>query len=871
MNLNRNLPSAPKRIPRTLGLFAALTLSAATARASAPNIVVFFSDDHTQQGISAYHNVTNATVQDLVFKDSPLAQTPNIDRLADQGAVFTHSYVSNSICQPSRANLITGLHSHANGHLANTGGFNGAQQTLPKLLQSAGYSTALIGKWHLGTTPTGFDHFEYLVGQGEYYSPRLITSLPSGGSTTITHSGEYIADVLTNRTQAWLQNRLDTNQTNPFFIMVNHKGTHRVWNPAPAEIDPAAFRQVEWDYSVTPNPTTAPEDPASWTPALVPVPSNFSDYRNGYPTRATSAAAQEMEISAIMRLNEDLKLDGSTFGGTAYDEVRTWWNANRNSLTQDEKDAYFHQRYIKDYLLTAKSVDRSVGDILDFLEANQLDRNTIVIYASDQGFYLGEHGWFDKRWMYEESLRTPLLMQWKDASGNSLITPGTEVNEMVQVIDYAPTLLEAAGVTQYDAMHGESFLGWATAATNDQPAAWRDSIYYHYYEGYTAEHRVGRHYGIRTDRYKLIFQYERANQWELFDLLLDPYEMNNLLYNAETGTIDNPTDGVDGTPQFQALVIDLMTKLRSLRTLYGDTSGTGFSIPGVDLPDPDLLTSLQPDSAAYEGDTTDRTTAQPVLENGVTLEINCTPASSDLTGMALLIEIGGNSNGSALYLVDGVPTFIQKQNSSDPATPTSLADTTLPEIAVQSSYGTLTSGITYQIAAIYTPPAQGSTTGTLRLAVKTEGGNTSLDVFSITNASPSGNWSGNETLSVGTTNSELTNRAGLSTTPGTFYNASQKSFSGTIERALYWNATGSITSKMKVNGSGHSGTSFSVDVSDLVKGATYTLYRCTDLSFDESTVAVDSAVAGDGPLVLTDPGTPSPIPTTRAFYKIEEN
>ncbi len=844
--------------------------------AAVPNIVIFFSDDHTQQAISAYQNLPDATPQDLVFKNSALPKTPNIDRIAANGAVFSRSYVSNSICGPSRANLLTGLHSHANGLLNNVSGdFNGAQQTLPKLLQAAGYSTSIVGKWHLGSIPTGFDNYEVLVGQGEYYSPVVITSQPGGGYSNVTYTGQYEADVVTNRAKTWLQNRIDTNQTNPFFLMVNHKGTHRVWQPSPQETDPAVFRHVEWDYTVTPNPDTAPANPASWTPATVPVPANFFDNLNGYPSRAASAAAQQMQIVRDMRLNEDLKLTGSTFGGTAYNEVRTWFAAHTGSLTTAQRAAYYNQRYIKDYFLTAKSVDRSVGDVLDFLETNNLDKNTIIIYASDQGFYLGEHGWFDKRWMYEESMRTPMLMQWKDASGNPLITPGSVNDTKVQVIDYAPTLLQAAGVTGYTAMHGESFLGFATTATGDEPATWRNGLYYHYYEGYNAEHRVGRQYGIRTDRYKLIYQYERANQWELFDLQTDPFEMNNLLYNPSTGIIDDPTNGVDGTPTFQALVNGLLTDLKNLRTQYADTTGPSFTINGVDVPDPNLLINLLPRNATYEGQKNSLTTVvQPSLTNGLSFELSITPLAADLTGTVLLMEIGGNSNGSGIYLINGVPTFIQKIGSNDGATPSSLSDTTLPEVAVQSGIGMLTAGITYRVAAVYTPPAGATTIGKLTLTVQPEGGNLTIDNFSITGASNGGNWAGNKTLSVGTKDPGGapvgTNAGALSTTAGIYNNGTQKSLSGTVTRALYWNAVGTVPSRMKTSAVNHAGSTFSVSVTELVKGATYRLYRCTNLPFDGSTIEVDSAIVGDSALVLTDGGNPTPLPTDKAFYRVEE-
>lgn len=543
-----------------------------------PNIVLFFSDDHTQQAISAYQNLPNAKLQDLTLKDWEPSRTPGLDRLAANGVVFSNSYVSNSLCGPSRANLMTGLHSHANGFTSNRGEvFDGTQQNFAKLLSSAGYATSLFGKWHLVSEPTGFTHYERLVGQGFYYSPTLRTTLEGGGRRDVRYPGQYVSEVITEQALQWLAEQVDEEPDQPFMMMVNHKATHRVWQPSPIELQPETFRRVEWDYTVTPNPGTHPGDPASWTPAQVPVPETFSDYLNGYPTRASGASTQEMEVANDLRLNQDLKLSGN-FGGVVYNEIRTWWAANGGRMTREERDDYYYQRYVKDYVLTGRAIDRSVGAVLDFLESNGLERNTIVIYASDQGFFLGEHGWCDKRWMYEESFRSPLLMQWKDESGQSLLSGTGTVDELVQIIDYAPTLLEAAGVTEFESMHGQSFLGLATADTADDPESWREWLYYHYYEGAEREHRVPQHYGIYNGRYKLIFHYE-INEWEFFDLRADPYELNNLFHNPETGGNDDPTDGVDGDPEFQKLVIGIMEELRLQRLELGDTTGPDFAIP----------------------------------------------------------------------------------------------------------------------------------------------------------------------------------------------------------------------------------------------------------------------------------------------------
>ena len=848
-------------------LFIAVAVQARAAQQ--PNIVIFFSDDHTQQAISAYQNVQDAELQDLVFKDWAPAQTPNIDRIAANGALFRNSYVCNSICGPSRANLMTGLHSHANGHLDNLTTFDGSQQTFPKLLQAADYDTSLFGKWHLKTEPTGFDHYERLINQGAYYNPKLRTTRLGGGYNDITYTGEYVAEVITEQAIAWLQDRIDNSETNPFLMFVNHKGTHRNWQPGPVETNPPAFRQVEWDYTVTPNPDTAPGDPASWTPAAVPVPPTYSDHLNNYPTRADGARLQTMEVATDMRIGLDLKLE-QDFGGTAYDEVRTWYNARKNTITQAEMEAYRLQRYLKDYILTSKSVDRGVGDVLNFLEANNLDRNTIIIYSSDQGFFLGEHGWFDKRWMYEESFRTPLLMQWKDGNGNPLIAPGSLVDEMVQVIDYGPTVLEAAGVTIPEPMHGESFLGFSTTAAGDEPASWRDALYYHYYEGADREHTVRKHYGIFDGRYKLIYQYE-GDQWEMFDLQTDPLEVTNLFYHAASGTLDDPTDGIEGTEVFQTLVTDLLVTLRGQRTLFNDTTGSSFIIPGIDpvpQPDPNLLAGLLASDAVHETTSAGSVSvSQPEQADGFTQHITFIPAAADLTGTVLLIEIGGCSNGSGLYLVDGVPTFIQKQSSSDPALPDSLNDTELPEVAVQSGIGTISNGVTYRLTAMYTPPQTGSI-GNLKLAIQPLGAHLVIDEFGLTNVD-GGDWSGNKTISVGTIPGG-NNAGGMSTTSGVFDITALKRLAGDVVRALYWNATGAIINPLQFENISPQAAGFHLWFSGGIKGETYRLLRDNDLPIGVSNVVIDALIAGDGPDQFTDDGDPHPLPADKAFYRVIE-
>ena len=459
--------------------------------AERPNIVFIMSDDHGYQAISAYNGDLNST--------------PNLDRIADEGVIFRNSFVCNSICAPSRAALLTGKHSHANGHLDNRHRFDSSQVTFPKLLQAAGYQTALIGKWHLQSQPTGFDYWNILPGQGVYYNPDFIEM-----GKRYREKG-YATTLITDMAIRWIRNR---DKSKPFCIMVHHKAPHRNWLPDTLDFD--LFDGTQF-----------------------PVPDNYFDNYSG----RLAASLQEMSIARDMRLSSDLKIigaDGDSVSQIEKDYISSLrnrmspqeykaWNREYDSISReflanrpvgDSLALWKLNRYLVDYLRTIQSIDRNTGRLLDFIDSSGLRDNTLVVYTSDQGFYLGEHGWFDKRFMYEESFRTPLMMRLPKGYG----TTGA-IDQMVQNIDFAPTFLDMAGVEPPPEMQGISIL---PLLKGRKVRKWRDALYYHYYE-YPGEHQVRRHYGIRTDRYKLIHFYGEIDQWELYDLATDPHEMNNLI------------------------------------------------------------------------------------------------------------------------------------------------------------------------------------------------------------------------------------------------------------------------------------------------------------------------------------------------------
>lgn len=499
---------------KLLSLIIWLVAVAPTAAAERPNILFVFTDDHATHAISAYGSRINTT--------------PNIDRLAQEGVLFTNAFVTNSICGPSRAVILTGKHSHMNRFVANEWGgeFDGSQRTFPKLLQRAGYQTALIGKWHLYSDPTGFDHWEILPGQGRYYNLRL-----RGPSGTQTLRG-YTTDVITDRAMDWLRQR---DSDKPFMLMYQHKAPHREWAPGPDHLN-----------------MYADED--------IPEPANLFDDHKG---RAGSHPGLQMSIANHMA-TLDLKLD---FPGYLNDEQRALYEAayaEENERFESDnpqgkaRTRWKYQRYVKDYLRSVASVDDNLGRMLEFLEQEGLADNTIVVYASDQGFFLGDHGWYDKRWMYEESLRMPLIVRWPGQ-----VPAGLRRDELVQNLDLAQTFLDAAGVEQPQDMQGQSLV---PLLLNKDQQPWRDSIYYHFYEnpGWSF---VPRHYGVRTARYKLIHYY-RIDQSELFDLQEDPDELDN--------RFDDPA--------LAAVQAELQLELDRLRSHY--------QVPAVD-PEPTLWEKIR--------------------------------------------------------------------------------------------------------------------------------------------------------------------------------------------------------------------------------------------------------------------------------------
>jgi arylsulfatase A-like enzyme len=468
-----------------IGTVVAGCTPAATPRSDKPNIVFIMSDDHAYQAISAYGGPLAA-----------MAPTPGIDRIAQGGMLFKRCLVTNSICGPSRATLLTGKYSHLNGFTANEAeAFDGSQQTFPKLLQMAGYQTAMIGKWHLGSAPTGFDHWDILPGQGAYYNPDFIS--PSG---TRRENG-YVTEIITRKSLDWLA--AARNSGKPFLLMMHHKAPHRSWEPGPREL--GMYEQV-----LLPEPATL-----------------FDDYAH----RGTAEHAQDMSIATTMTLETDLKLYRDNPLERLTPEQARAWKAVYDPIVKEFYDAppvgddlvrYKYQRYLRDYLACIAAVDKSVGAVLDFLKAHGLDNNTVVVYTSDQGFYLGEHGWFDKRWMFEQSLRTPLMIMWP-----GIIQAGSVSDAMVSNLDFAATFLDMAGIGIPGDMQGRSLM---PVVSGETPADWRTEHYYHYYE-YPGWHSVKRHYGMTTNRYKLIHFYYDIDEWELFDLKNDPDEMLNVYHD----------------------------------------------------------------------------------------------------------------------------------------------------------------------------------------------------------------------------------------------------------------------------------------------------------------------------------------------------
>ena len=514
-----------------------ILLNSCTNQDKRPNILFIMSDDHAYQAVSAYSD--------------KLINTPNIDRIADEGILFTNACVTNSICAPSRATILTGKFSHLNGKIDNHAKFDTTQVTFPQLFKKAGYQTAMFGKLHFGNNPKGVDDFLILPGQGHYINPKF---LGKKSDTVITG---YVTDIITDLTLDWFKNKMDKEK--PFMMMYLHKAPHRAWWPSPEKF--AEFYEKRF-----PEPETL-----------------FDDYSN----RGTAAKTAEMNLLTHMQYMHDSKVrpsvikemgqvdpeivyvrgDGTLMRPTArgfygpfgrankdqkkkynvtLDKISADFQENWPKMNDKEKMKWKFQRYMQDYLATISSVDDNVGRVLDYLDESGLDKNTIVVYTSDQGFYLGEHGWFDKRFIYNESFKTPLLIRWPNK-----IQAGITNDEMVQNLDFAQTFLEAAMIDAPEDMQGESLIPLLTG-NNEK---WtREEVYYHYYE-YPSVHMVKRHYGIVNKEYKLVRFYYDVDEWELYDRLNDPNEVNNVYDN----------------PEYADVVEDLKIRLANLRLKYKDS------------------------------------------------------------------------------------------------------------------------------------------------------------------------------------------------------------------------------------------------------------------------------------------------------------
>ncbi len=491
-----------------------------------PNIIFMMADDHAYQAISAYSN--------------HLIETPQIDRIANEGMRFTNACVTNSICAPSRAVILTGKHSHLNGKIDNRFPFDTTNITFPQILHNNGYQTAMFGKLHFGNNPKGFDQFKILPGQGSYYNPDFITK--NEGKIRIDG---YTTDIITELTIDWLEEERDPEK--PFLLMYLHKAPHREWLPAPRY-----FKDFTKRTFVEPETL-------------------FDDYKG----RGTAAKTAEMNLLKHMNWAGDSKIYPEVMDELGIPETANWdkkaferevgrmnptqraaWDEvygpineefkkNYPNMTEKDKMKWRYQRYMQDYLGCIAAVDEGVGRVLDYLDRNGLRENTIVVYTSDQGFYLGEHGWFDKRFIYNESFKTPLLVRWP-----GITTPGTVNTQMVQNLDFAQTFLAAAGIQAPADMQGESLIPLLKGNTGN----FRDAVYYHYYE-YPAVHMVKRHYGIVTEDYKLVHFYYDVDEWELYDRKKDLLEMKN----------------VYSDPAYVGVVVDLKKRLADLRIKYKDS------------------------------------------------------------------------------------------------------------------------------------------------------------------------------------------------------------------------------------------------------------------------------------------------------------
>jgi arylsulfatase A-like enzyme len=461
-----------------LGICVWWCLAATASAQSRPNIIFIYADDHAAHAISAYRRHLPYAIK--------LPSTPNLDRIAREGMLFRNAFVTNSICGPARAAVLTGQYGHLSGVMTNADRLHPTHLTFPKLLQAGGYQTALIGKWHLWERPAGFDHYEILPGQGSYYNPVLVSATDS-----VQHTG-YAQDVISQRSLHWLNQTRKADQ--PFMLMVHFNAPHRFWDPGPRQL--GLYRDAD-----LPEPVTLFDEGASRV------------FRNDQA---------EMTIAHDL-VERDLKLvEPNNLNGEQLREWRRWYAPENEAFRKAQLSGaaltrWKYQRYMKDYMRAVAGVDDNVGRIMNELARAGLLDNTVVIYSSDQGMFLGDHGWFDKRWMYEESLRTPLLVRWP-----AVVRPGSVNNHLVMNLDLAQTILDIARVPSVPQMQGRSML---PLLQGRQPN-WRNAIYYQYF-AYPDWHMVQRQYGVRDQRYKLIHYYEQ-DKWELFDLEVDPHELHNV-------------------------------------------------------------------------------------------------------------------------------------------------------------------------------------------------------------------------------------------------------------------------------------------------------------------------------------------------------
>tara|TARA_Y100000741_G_scaffold244394_1_gene187496 strand:- start:1734 stop:3350 length:1617 start_codon:yes stop_codon:yes gene_type:complete len=502
-----------------------------------PNILFIMSDDHAYQAISAY--------------DDKLIETPNIDRIAKDGMLFNNACVTNSICAPSRAVILTGKHSHINGKIDNKSKFDDSQVTFPQLFQKAGYQTAMFGKLHFGNNPKGFDDFLILPGQGNYINPQFL------GKEKDTIIKGYVTDIITDLTLNWFKNKRDTNK--PFLMMYLHKAPHRPWWPSTNKF--AEFYGKEF-----PEPETLFDDYSGMGEAAKSAEMNILNHMQYmhdskvFPSTIEKMGEVEPQIE-YMRENGTIERPTpqrfyNPYGRADVEQKEKYdvvlnkisedFKSNWPKMNEREKMKWKYQRYMQDYLATISSVDDNVGRVLDYLEESGLDENTIVVYTSDQGFYLGEHGWFDKRFIYNESFKTPLMIKWPN-----VINAGTTNKEMVQNLDFAQTFLEAAMIDIPDDMQGESLIPLLKGNSNEWT---RDAVYYHYYE-YPSVHMAKRHYGIVNKEFKLVHFYYDIDEWELYDRLKDPSEVNNVYNN----------------PKYRDVVERLTQELKEMRIKYKDS------------------------------------------------------------------------------------------------------------------------------------------------------------------------------------------------------------------------------------------------------------------------------------------------------------